>query len=343
MGDDRFDSLFMNVAQGANGIEPLMDNLFGFLRRKTDFYTAPPEKIHEMVIKALKKQGEIYDQEQAKKAAFREKEEKRKKALAEKKKKEEIEKAVLAAAATTKKPAAAATAGDDDVLELTGDGAFDASTALSAAPTKAASAGAKMDLDNTGPLSAEKMEEMAKEAEDKEEEDTTPPPVGNGGSTDKYTWTQSLSEVTVNIKVPPGTKAKMLNVDIKNNSLKVGMKGQSEPIIDGSFHKRVFLDDTLWQMVDGDLVLFLSKDNKMEWWKCVMQGDPEINTQKVQPENSKLSDLDGETRQTVEKMMFDQRQKQMGLPSSEELNKQEMMSKFMKAHPEMDFSKAKFN
>lgn len=52
-------------------------------------------------------------------------------------------------------------------------------------------------------------------------------------------------------------------------------------------------------------MLTLAKAEGQCWWKCLLQGDIEIDTQKVEPENSKLSDLDRDTRATVEKMMFD--------------------------------------
>lgn len=41
----------------------------------------------------------------------------------------------------------------------------------------------------------------------------------------------------------------------------------------------------------------------MHWWSRVLAADPAIDVTAVEPENSKLTDLDPETRQTVEKMM----------------------------------------
>ncbi|KAL3819935.1 hypothetical protein ACJIZ3_005840 [Penstemon smallii] len=190
------------------------------------------------------------------------------------------------------------------------------------------------------------MKEEVKESVGKAEEDKKGPRApnkGNGLDMDKYSWVQSLQEVNISVPVPPGTKSRFIVCEIKKNHIKVGVKGQP-PVIDGELFQHVKVDDCFWSLEDQKSIsILLTKQNQMEWWKYLVKGEPEIDTQKVEPENSKLSDLDPETRSTVEKMMFDQRQKQMGLPSSDEMQKQDILKKFMAEHPEMDFSKAKIN
>lgn len=70
------------------GIEPLLDNLFSFLRRKTDFFVgASPEVVEETVLRSLRAQAEISRKDELKKRQAREKEEKLKKQKLEEKKK----------------------------------------------------------------------------------------------------------------------------------------------------------------------------------------------------------------------------------------------------------------
>lgn len=49
---------------------------------------------------------------------------------------------------------------------------------------------------------------------------------GNGFDHEKYSWTQTLQEVTVQIKIPEGTKSRAVACDIKSKTLKAGLKGQ---------------------------------------------------------------------------------------------------------------------
>lgn len=193
----------------------------------------------------------------------------------------------------------------------------------------------------------EKLEKVSKAVEevknDEEKSGKRAPNSGNGLDMENYSWFQSLQEVTINVPVPPGTKSRSIVCEIKKDHIKVGLKGQT-PIIDGDLYQSLRVDESFWSLEDQKSIsVLLTKQNQMEWWKYLVKGDPEVDTQKVEPETSKLSDLDPETRSTVEKMMFDQRQKSMGLPTSDDMQKQELMKLFMAQHPEMDFSNAKMS
>jgi hypothetical protein len=200
----------------------------------------------------------------------------------------------------------------------------------------------------------EEREKLDKETKKKEEEEQSKLP---------YKWTQQIGDLDITSPISSNIKGKDLDVKITKTSIKAGIKGQ-DAIIEvrqsthplpqqtltqhqGTFPHPIHVDESAWTLettpAGKELNIHLDKVNKMEWWAHVVTSAPKIDTSKITPENSKLSDLDGETRTMVEKMMYDQRQKEMGKPTSDEEKKMEMLKKFQEQHPEMDFSGAKIS
>eukprot|EP01114_Cavostelium_apophysatum_P014639 TRINITY_DN3845_c0_g1_i1.p1 TRINITY_DN3845_c0_g1~~TRINITY_DN3845_c0_g1_i1.p1 ORF type:complete len:321 (+),score=106.38 TRINITY_DN3845_c0_g1_i1:122-1084(+) len=315
--EERFDGILLGLAQQhEGGIPQLMDTFFGFLRRKTDFYTGGNSgQAKEMVLSAFSKH-ESRALDDVKRRQKEEQERRNKQAERERKAAEEESKSKVYEI------------DEEEEKRILADKAAKAA-AISAPQTVAKAESA-----------SEKPTEI-KEGNGDEDDGKLAPNAGNGSTTDKYSWTQTLQDLEVRIPVPEGTRSRDVACDLSKTRLKVGLKGKP-PIVSDELCKPIKVDDSTWILEDNKvLVIQLSKVNKMEWWSRVVMSEPEISTRKVQPENSKLEDLDGETRATVEKMMFDQQQKQRGLPTSEEMQKQEMLKKFMAQHPEMDFSNVK--
>lgn len=321
--ETKFDGMLLAMAeQHEGGVPQFLDTFFGFLARKTDFYTGGDEgAAFNLVKSAFDKHFEPAKKERERKKKEREEADRKYKEKL-KREKEEEEKGA-------------------QIKELTDEEAEKLQKELD---SKTNQNGASSAPEPVADIPKPKSDEP--ETEDKDEEDNgkIKPNIGNGCDLDKYKWTQTLEEIDLRIPInsPLKLKSKDIVVELKKKHLNVGIKGQT-PIIDGELEKEIKLEESTWVFENAKTIMInMEKINRMEWWSRLVTTDPEIDTKKINPEPSKLSDLDGETRGLVEKMMYDQRQKEMGLPTSDEQKKQDVLKKFMEQHPEMDFSKCKF-
>lgn len=347
--EEQFDRMLLAMArQHEGGVQDLLDTIFSFLARKTDFYTGGGEGAAEkLVTSKFKKHQATAVAQAANDKAERAEQERRRKERLEKKRREaeqEEQKEEMPMDGTRKMEEDKINA-QDRIVELTDEQATKLQQEIDSKKS------VKEETAIPGPSRDSANEEKkddnvdADEEEDERERNKLKPNSGNGADMPNYKWTQTLQEVEIRVplKVSFSVRPKDVSVSITKKHLSCGIKGQP-PIIDGDFPHEIKLEESAWVIEDGKVLLInLEKVNKMQWWAHIVTCDPEISTKKVNPELSKLSDLDGETRGLVEKMMYDQRQKELGLPTSDEQKKRDVIKKFMEQHPEMDFSKCKFN
>lgn len=154
-------------------------------------------------------------------------------------------------------------------------------------------------------------------------------PVGNGGVGPNYVWTQTLQEVTVYVDAGACSKGKDVKCDIQAKSLRLSIHG--EELISGELEDTVKVDESMWTLNvggggdDSQVVITLDKTRKT-WWKHAIVGHPEIDPNKVDS-TQRIDEYDEQTQQAIRKIMFDQKQKRLGLPTSDELKAETIFEK----------------
>mmetsp|Transcript_1182 Transcript_1182/g.2164 ORF Transcript_1182/g.2164 Transcript_1182/m.2164 type:complete len:196 (-) Transcript_1182:43-630(-) len=151
----------------------------------------------------------------------------------------------------------------------------------------------------------------------------------NGDATDKYNWSQSISEVTLQIPVPKGTKSRDLLVKIHPKKLFIQLKSQSEPLIDGELAEKVKVEDSFWSVEDNQFIIITFEKAYEAIWKTIIVGDKEIDPKTVD-NSKKIEEFDLETQGHLQKVLYEQERKRNGLPTTEEKENQRKIEEIMR-------------
>ncbi len=298
MGEEAFDGIFMEIAGRSGGLDPLLRNFFGFLNRRTDLYTMfdpsdpvvaknPPKsgfpkgEAEEMVVRAFRSFSfSEYHDDGSSSSSGK---------IVDDEQRQH----------KNVKPTLSTRGLQHETQQLEGKN-----------PSGDESKDAAIEQYSGGGnnLGRPLMSERGKQV-----------PRGNGGIGDGYYWTQTMEEATLYIAVPSSTRGKDVDCTIGRMAIRVGLKGFPKPIIDGVLPEPVASQGSMWQ-VDGDTIVVTLEKVHQNWWSCIIEGGPEIDTTLV--DNTKrIGDFNTATQAEIQKIMFDKKQVSEGLPTSDELLK----------------------
>eukprot|EP00537_Pseudo-nitzschia_pungens_P000018 CAMPEP_0172368902 /NCGR_PEP_ID=MMETSP1060-20121228/29631_1 /TAXON_ID=37318 /ORGANISM="Pseudo-nitzschia pungens, Strain cf. cingulata" /LENGTH=392 /DNA_ID=CAMNT_0013093643 /DNA_START=41 /DNA_END=1219 /DNA_ORIENTATION=- len=295
-------------------LRQLMYAFFGFLNRRTDFYLVPhPDDVKEGKAKMGFVEG---DAEKMLLAAFRQFPLRR------------IPKGGIPAGGKGKAPATTTKKGSSSVPAAAGE-----KSEKKAQPSLGAEETRLPKKDNTNEKTTTK-EDDDKAGEEvpsnmkgiRYNEEGLQIPIGNGGSTPRYKWTQTIDETTVLIGIPKDFRGKDYNVSITASNLSVKAKkclpGEDKPrtFVDGKLVDGIRVDESTWSVESGVMIVTLEKKAK-KFWTAVYEDDIEkykIDTELVDSRR-RIDEYDDATQAQFRKTIFDQNQYHLNGPTSDEI------------------------
>lgn len=145
----------------------------------------------------------------------------------------------------------------------------------------------------------------------------------NGASFENYCWSQLYNEVDVFLKLPENVKGRDLIVQATSKSIHVKLK-DGTILINGDLCQTCKLDP-IWSVDNNELQIHFEKVKEI-WWNCFLTSEPKLDISKIDC-TKPLEDLPEDAQAKIHELQWNQEQKRLGLPTSDEIKNLDILRK----------------
>ncbi|KAK9888269.1 hypothetical protein WA026_000533 [Henosepilachna vigintioctopunctata] len=138
----------------------------------------------------------------------------------------------------------------------------------------------------------------------------------NGATFDNYSWSQTYNEVDLFLKLPLNVTSRDLVVNTNGTSICVKLK-DGTVLLQGDLCCTCKLD-LIWSIDAQELLVHLEK-YKETWWNCFLTTEPILDVSKLEC-TKPFEDLPEDAQAKIHELQWNQEQKRLGLPTSDEIN-----------------------
>ncbi|TNN13285.1 NudC domain-containing protein isoform 1 [Schistosoma japonicum] len=291
--DTQYDNALLGILQNEGKLEKFLDVIFGFLMRRTDFfYIMTPEQRNigfspgvsiQMILKAYEKYKTIFDNYQRRREA--ESNQSTSKSLSNFIS-ETITSITKEEPKNTNIPVSPPSS-DKDVCDC---------------PSNSTSSGSKNEENESRVYQAD-------------------PDCYNGATRDNYTWSQTIKDIDIKIKVPESVmNARCVSVNIERKHIRISIRqnGKETVYFDRDLCWDIHKNDAMWTFHSKENQIHLCLDKIQErWWEAAFDGEDKINTRKIDCSRP-MHELDDEAQAKIQQLMYDEQRKRQGLLTSEQ-------------------------
>ncbi|XP_058798845.1 nudC domain-containing protein 3 [Phymastichus coffea] len=189
----------------------------------------------------------------------------------------------------------------------------------------------------------------------------------NGASYENYKWSQTVNDLDVVVPIPAGARrSKDVRVELSADGLEVavlreltdfkaeeerGLEKEDEKwkiLVKGRFLFKIKRSESYWCLEPGKHINLHLEKSSERWWDALLDNEPRIELSKLDC-SRQLEDMGESEQMKVEELMWNQRRKLLGQPTSEQIRMERILQQAWNAEgspfkgTEYDPSIVKFN